>query len=96
MDKKKDAKVENELNKVVGKTIRLRRKRLGKSIETVALDANIHPSYLSEIERGKSTPSYYILLKVAYVIGLNNHALFAGTRKEIEELLKEKEFNEKS
>lgn len=54
--------------KVVGGKVRLRRKALGISQEKLAELANLHPTYISEIERGKVSASMYSFYQLAIVL----------------------------
>lgn len=54
--------------KVVGGKVRLRRKALGISQEKLAELANLHPTYISEIERGKVSASIYSFYQLAKVL----------------------------
>lgn len=54
----------------IGERIRAIRHARGKTLETVALDSRISLSYLSDIERGRTTPSIPMLVKLATVYGM--------------------------
>jgi transcriptional regulator with XRE-family HTH domain len=54
----------------VGNIIRSRRKALRLSQERLAELANLHPTYISEIERGKVNASIYCFQTIARALGL--------------------------
>ena len=54
----------------VGSIIRSRRKELRLSQEQLAEQANLHPTYISEIERGKVNASIYCFQTIANALGL--------------------------
>ncbi len=54
----------------VGNIIRARRKALRLSQERLAELANLHPTYISEIERGKVNASIYCFQTIAHALGL--------------------------
>jgi XRE family transcriptional regulator, regulator of sulfur utilization len=50
---------------VLGEAIRLRRKQLGFSQEKLAEKAELHPVYVSAVERGVKTISVDALMRIA-------------------------------
>lgn len=54
----------------IGKIIRARRKALKLSQEQLAERASLHPTYISEIERGKVNASVYCFYTIAQALGL--------------------------
>lgn len=52
----------------LGAAIRARRKALRLSIEVLAVQAGMHPTYLSAIERGRSNPTWDRVSDVAEVL----------------------------
>jgi transcriptional regulator with XRE-family HTH domain len=54
----------------LGAVIRLRRKRLRLSIEVLAHDARMHPTYLSGIERGIRNPTWDKVSDLAEALGV--------------------------
>ncbi len=61
----------------LGRTVRAHRQRLGLSIEALADQAALHPTYLSDIELGKSNPSLSKIGSLAMVFGLRVSTLIA-------------------
>jgi transcriptional regulator with XRE-family HTH domain len=62
----------------------LRRLRLARrlSIEALALDAGMHPTYLSTIERGLSNPTWTKVGNLADALGITMGALVKVTEAE--------------
>ena len=54
----------------VGANIRARRRELGRSIEDVAIAAELSRNYLSEIETGTKAPSLMMLGAIAHELGV--------------------------
>lgn len=54
----------------IGSIIRMRRKELRLSQERLAELCNLHPTYISEIERGKVNASIYCFHTIAHALGL--------------------------
>jgi transcriptional regulator with XRE-family HTH domain len=57
-------------NAALGRAIRRLRKARGLTIETLALDAGLHPTYLSGIERGVRNPTWSKLCALAEALGV--------------------------
>ena len=53
------------LTKAFGGVIRDERKRLGISQERLGLSAKIHPTYISQVERGLKSPSLEVIAALA-------------------------------
>lgn len=53
----------------VGRLIRERRTRLGMSLRTLAARAGFSPSFLSQVERGRASPSIASLERLAQALG---------------------------
>ncbi len=56
--------------RALGQAIREMRSERGFSQETVALNAEIEPSWLSHIERGRHNPSWATVQRIAAAIGV--------------------------
>jgi transcriptional regulator with XRE-family HTH domain/mannose-6-phosphate isomerase-like protein (cupin superfamily) len=61
----------------LGERIRARRAELGLSVREIARRLNVSPSLISQIERGKATPSVGTLYAITTELGLSLDALFA-------------------
>ena len=49
----------------LGTTIRTLRQQRGLTIETLAHNADVHPTYVSGIERGRNNPTFEVLNQLA-------------------------------
>lgn len=49
----------------LGDAIRKQRDATGRSQEAISMDAEIHRTYLSQLELGQRNPSYTVLLRLA-------------------------------
>jgi len=57
------------LTKAFGAVINGERKRLGMSQERLGLRAKIHPTYISQLERGLKSPSLEVIAALAKALG---------------------------
>lgn len=57
--------------KLLGISIRLWREKKRLSQEELSFNANIHRTYLSQLELGKRNPSYTTLLKLAKALSIS-------------------------
>lgn len=64
--------------RILGDNIRMRRKRAGMSQERLAEKADLHPVYLSTVERGVKTISFDALVRIAKALGVGLGDLFRG------------------
>lgn len=60
-----------------GKAVRRRRRELDLSQEELAERAELHRTYLSDIERGEGNPSLEIIEKLANALDISVASLFA-------------------
>jgi len=67
----------NTVSSKVGKIIREHRHRLGKSIETLAGDANLSTNFLGDVERGKKKPSLDTLESLLNALNLSFEEFFS-------------------
>jgi transcriptional regulator with XRE-family HTH domain len=56
--------------KVLGETIRSRRKSVGMSQEKLAEKADLHHNYIGELERGEKAATIDTLVKIAKALGV--------------------------
>lgn len=63
--------------RVLGQNLRALRKRAGLSQEKLAERANLHPTYLSDIERGVENVSLDVLMRLADALPSSIHDLVA-------------------
>jgi len=59
-----------DLNRVLGRNIRVLRKRRGLSQEELALEADMKRSYVSDLERGTRNPSVKAVGRLAKALGV--------------------------
>ena len=64
--------------KILGDTIRNRRKHLGMGQEKLAEKADLHPVYIGKIERGEQWISLHALLRIAKALGIRIRDLVDG------------------
>ena len=67
----------NTVSSKVGNKIREHRQRLGVSIETLALSAEITPNFLGDVERGKKKPSLDTLESLLNALNLSFEEFFS-------------------
>ncbi len=70
------------LTAVIGRHIHLRRKRLGLSLEALAQRSQVSRAMLSQIERGRSTPTIGVLWKIAHALETPISALLHEHRED--------------
>lgn len=63
----------------LGERLRGHRQDLGRTLTSVAKQAQISVSYLSELESGASTPSLAVLARLAHALNLSVHELLRTT-----------------
>ncbi len=67
----------------LGVRLRTRRHELGRTMTSVAKEANVSVSYMSELESGASTPSLAVLVRVAHALSLSLNDLLAASASPI-------------
>lgn len=72
-----------ELEKVIGRLIAARRKRLGLSQEALAEATGLHTTYISLIERGLRCPSTRVLLSLARGLDIKASSLMSSIEREL-------------
>ena len=55
----------NELTRLLGRAVRETRERVGISQSELAAKADLHPTYVSVVERGLKSPTLYTLARIA-------------------------------
>jgi transcriptional regulator with XRE-family HTH domain len=66
------------LRQALGLRLRDMRERLGLSVERLAHNASVHPTYLSALERGEHTMSVWTLMRIVTGAGVAPGELLAG------------------
>lgn len=64
-----------------GKHVKNMRVACGISQEELAHRADIHTSYVSQLERGKKSPSFGVILRVAVALGTSGSELVRGVEE---------------
>ena len=64
-----------QYRRVLGEAIRINRKTVGLSQEKLAEKAELHPKYLSEVERGQKTISMDALMRITKALKVRLHEL---------------------
>lgn len=59
-----------DLNKVLGRVLAAERKRANLSQESLAFECGLHPTYVSQLERGLKSPTVRTLLAVAQALDI--------------------------
>ena len=70
-----------KIEEALGRAIRARRERLGVSQERFAVQAGVHRTYMSAIERGKVGISVGVAAQVAAALGVSMSVLFRDVEK---------------
>lgn len=60
-----------------GKQLKQLRERRGLSQEELAFQAGVHPTYVSQIERGLKSPTLHIIFRLSQVLGYKAAKLVA-------------------
>lgn len=68
-----------------GKRVRTARKAARLTLQQAAEKLDIHLNHLSEVERGKSRPSFELIIQIADVFGVSPMSLFMFEREETDE-----------
>ena len=64
-----------DASKIFSESLRRKRNALGLSQESLAAKAQVHPTYVGLIERGKRSPTLRIAEKLAHALGTNIQSL---------------------
>ena len=67
-----------KVRKKIGANVRAFRKKSGLSQETLAEKADLHPVYISQVERGTKAVSVEALWKLSRALQVSMSALFRG------------------
>lgn len=70
-----------DLEKVIGRVVAARRKRLGLSQEALAEVTGLHPTYIGLIERGLRCPSARVILALGEGLGTTGSSLLASVER---------------
>lgn len=64
-----------------GQVIRDERKRAGLSQERLGLSAKVHPTYISQLERGMKSPSLEVIASLAKALNKAPHVLLRAAEE---------------
>lgn len=73
---KKPTEKRNTVSTAIGKSLKIRRIAADKSQETLAFEAEVDRTYISQIERGVANPSVLTLANLCYALGITLADLF--------------------
>jgi transcriptional regulator with XRE-family HTH domain len=73
---KKNVDKRNKVCTAIGKSLKALRIAADKSQETLAFDAEVDRTYISQIERGVANPSVLTLANLCYALGVTLADLF--------------------
>lgn len=76
----------NNQNQILAKILVKERKLAGLSQEGLAEKADLHRTYVSQIERGLKSPTISVFIKLAHALDLKASNLLATIEREINEL----------
>lgn len=76
------------INQAIAKAINTFRLAAGLSQEELADAAEIHRTYVSQIERGLKSPTLYVLFNIAAALKINASDIVREIEKEMHELQK--------
>lgn len=65
-------------HEIIGQNVRKRRQKLGMTQERLAEKADLHPVYISQIERAERAVTIDALLRLAKALGVKLRDLVAG------------------
>lgn len=66
---------ETKLLEALGEVIAEERRRADLSQEALAFRCKLHPTYISQLERGKKSPTVRVLGRIAAALGTTGSAL---------------------
>lgn len=72
----------DDFEKVLGKVIAEARRSAGLSQEALAFRCKLHPTYISQLERGLKSPTVRALRAIAEALGTNGSALLLKAEAE--------------
>ncbi len=76
-------KIRDERAQAFGDEVRSRRQKLGLSQETLALECDLHPTYISMLERGIRQPSLDTIFRLADRLSIKPNRLLAAVESRL-------------
>ena len=74
----------DEIDAAFARTLRALRTQRNLPQEAFALDAGLHRTYVSQLERGLKTPSLKTIYKITQVLGISLQEFAALVERELE------------
>ena len=71
----------SKLNKTVGQVIAELRQEAGLTQEALAFECELHPTYISQVERGLKSPTIGTLFLLADALGKSPSSILARVEK---------------
>jgi transcriptional regulator with XRE-family HTH domain len=78
------------MDDVIGGVLRARRKEIGKTIKEIAQAADVHLSYLSEVETGRRSTKTDKLSRILIALEMPYSTFWAKVSKQLEQTEKKK------
>ena len=72
-----------ELEEATGRVIADTRRKALHTQESLAEACDLHPTYISKLERGLQSPTLRVLFRLATAMGVSSSALVKGIEKEL-------------
>lgn len=72
-----------KLEQVLGRILADRRRKAGITQEQLAFDCDLHPTYVSQLERGLKSPTTRVLFSLAEAMGEKPSVLLLRVEKEL-------------
>ncbi len=73
-----------QIESLFGKVVRQRRRELRLSQEDLGYRSGLHRTYISEIERGRKSPSLRAMVAIAEALGVNVSELILAVEQSLE------------
>ena len=83
MAQSKESPERTRRNQAFGDVVRQRRLKAGLSQETLALECDLHPTYISMLERGVRQPSLETIFRLAGCLGMRPARLVAAVEERL-------------
>jgi len=72
-----------ELEQAAGRVLAERRRKSGHTQESLAEACDLHPTYVSQLERGLKSPTLRVLFRLAEAMGVSPGTLVKGMEREL-------------
>ena len=78
-----------DFEKIVGRILAKQRQRAGHTQESLAEICELHPTYISQLERGLKNPTLRVFFRLSNAMGISPSALAKKIEKETNKTLPE-------